>query len=52
MMDGNFRWEVSTGELKVTQRNRQKNKETERKVRGRREREKVCVHALITFLAS
>ena len=50
-----FRWKVSTGELKVTQRNRQKNKGTERKVRGRRrerERERVCVRALTTFLAS
>ena len=51
-MDRNFRWEASTGELKMTQRNRQKNRETGRKVRVRGEegkREKVsvcaCMHA-------
>ena len=42
-MDRNFRWEVSKGELKVTQRNRQKNRATGRKVRVRGGREKVCV---------
>ena len=47
-MDRNFRWEASTGELKMTQRNRQKNRETGRKVRVRGEEgesECVCVYA-------
>ena len=48
-MDKNFRWEVLTGKLKVTQRNRQKNRETGRKVRvrGRGGRECVCVCARV-----
>ena len=56
-MGRNFRLEVSTGELKVTQRNRQKNREKGRKVRvrgGKGESVCVCVRActLTTFLGS
>ena len=39
LMNRTFGWEVSTGEMKVTQRNKQENKETELE----RKRECVCV---------
>ena len=42
-MNRNFRWEVLTGKMKVTQRNRQENKETEIDREG--ERDSVCACA-------